>query len=67
MFILGIAFFILIEEFLKTCSVIIDVTGLLCRYTLSSPITGEPIVINTTSRLDLVDFDLSQIHRLELL
>ena len=33
MFILGIAFIILIEEFLKTNSVIIGVTRLLCRYT----------------------------------
>jgi hypothetical protein len=37
MFILGIAFIILIEEFLETYSVIIGVTGLLCRYTLNPP------------------------------
>ena len=33
MFILGIAFIILIEELLRTYSAIIGVTELLCRYT----------------------------------
>ena len=50
MFILGIKIIILIEEFLKTCSVITGVTGLLCRYTPKNtprPTNWRPGLLST--------------------